>query len=304
MKKINEYLSKNHLLYNNHLANDHKLNNLIQKAIQDKLLPQKEDQIFPFYWDAKRFGFQNTNLFTNFSVSEQNNVLSFLSKMNINMSYFIEKCAYNYGAKMILLSETEEEKIYYSIFTYEEALHQKEFDKFISNKPTPSTAIHPLLNPLTRCIEQAEKDASVFVVQVLLEGYGMYIYKSLGETTISNDLQNVYKKIVQEEAGHHGSGLLIAEKDSIDETAQAEIIDYTWEFSEAIQNPCMIRQALESVDGKMSNTQFKNILDSMSYAANAQQRLDLLKNLLKRFDHWNIFQKLENKNAFTYKEML
>jgi hypothetical protein len=303
MKKLNEYLSRDQLLYNSHLRTDHKLNTLIQKAIQGKLIPETDANPQSYYWSDQRFGLHKSNLYNSFSTLEKNKVLEYLSKMNLNMSYYIEKCAYNYGAKMILLSESEEEKIYYSIFTYEEALHQKEFDKFIPEKPQKSDPIHPLLLPLTRCIENAQKDASIFVVQVLLEGYGIYIYKSLGESALSVDLQNIYKRIVQEEAGHHGAGLLLADKQSLDKKVQAEILDYTWEFTEAIQNPCLIRQSLETIHGKISNSDFKKILSDIDYAHNAQVRLNLLKTLLHRFDHWDIFQQLEKKGAFVYKEL-
>ena len=127
MKKLNEYLSRDQLLYNSHLQTDHKLNTLIQKAIQGKLLPETDANPQSYYWSDQRFGLHKSNLYNSFSTPEKHKVLEYLSKMNLNMSYYIEKCAYNYGAKMILLSESEEEKIYYSIFTYEEALHQKEF---------------------------------------------------------------------------------------------------------------------------------------------------------------------------------
>lgn len=304
LNNLDSYLTKEKVIYNPSLDENHKLHPLFNKLIQDKLISL--DNLFkgPYFWSAERFSFDQCSLYNNFSESEKEHVLIFLSKMNLSMSWYIEKCAYHHGAKMILLSDTDTEKMYYSVFANEEALHQKEFERQMNFRPQKHDPLHPLLNPLIRCIEQADKDTSIFVVQVLLEGYGMHIYKSLGESSLSNDLRNVYRRIVQEEAGHHGSGLLITDKKSIDEDTQRDIIDYIWEFSEAIQSPLFIRLALESINGKLTNTQFKKVLENISYATNAQKRLDILKNLVSRVDHWGLSKTLHSKDAFTYKERL
>jgi hypothetical protein len=301
---LSTYLTKERLLYNSSLESTHRLNPLIEKFYHDKLLKTQNEPILKYNWSADRFGLNFSSFYNNLPNVDQEAALSFLSQMNLAMSWYIEKCAYNHGAKMILLSESEEEKLYYCGFTVEEAIHQKEFERLMNFRPAKSDPIHPLILPLTRCIEFADREVSVFIVQVLLEGYGLSIYKSLGESSLSQDLKLVYRRIIQDEAAHHGSGLLITEHNSFNDQQVREILDYIWEFSEAIQNPMLIRLSLESVHGKISDHLFKKLLQEINYAANAQKRLDILKGLIARVDHVGLRNQLEAKAAFSYKEII
>lgn len=159
-----------------------------------------------------------------------------MTQLNLALSAFIETSGHNYGAKMILLSETLEEKSTYALFASDEAVHLREFQNFMNFDFNLKTHHHPMLTPLAEVIKDGSKTSLVFVIQVLLEGFGMSHYHGLRETCLHAPLKETYDQILKDEARHHGTGIILAKEELPTKEDQAQIFEYTRAFVHAMQS--------------------------------------------------------------------
>ncbi|MCB9091768.1 MAG: hypothetical protein H6621_03435 [Halobacteriovoraceae bacterium] len=296
-------LSKDSILYFGHLEEDHKLRKMLDKKLDQFLVTQKLNKFPDYFWGAEKYGLEKSHLFKKLKSEEQTQVLKQLSQMNLALSWYIERAAYTHGAKMILASTTQEEKMFYCQFAFEEAIHQREFENMMDFIPEEDSHWHPMVDVLSDSIQFGERETSIFMVQVILEGYGMYFYKALMDSCLHSELKKVYRRILTDEADHHGSGLILSEQNILSEKSKQEIFKYSQKFLEAIQISGELIKSIESVHGKLSKEEKDLLIEEIGYKRNLEKRIKILKDLLKRVDHWGLSSMLEDAGSFEVKEL-
>src|SRR6476469_106616 len=123
------------------LAEGDKLNRILASALEEQLtgagqLSYKATTPQP-YWDATHFGLERVTIFQDASEAEQQAIAQIASQGLLIEAYFVEKAGMGYMAKMLLLAETLEERMLYSLFAAEEATHLAQIRKFFDSPPSP-----------------------------------------------------------------------------------------------------------------------------------------------------------------------
>ena len=277
------------------------LKTLLDRRLDELTVSKPGQKIPSILWGAQRYNLHQSSVFSSLSESEQVKYLERMTELNLALSAFIETSGHNYGAKMILLSETLEEKSTYALFASDEAVHLREFHNFMNFSYDLKTHHHPMLNPLAEVIRDGSKTSLVFVIQVLLEGFGMGHYNGLRETRLLDSLKDTYDRILKDEARHHGTGVILAKEETPTKEEQEQIFEYTRAFVSAMQSAHWLSETFEFVGKPLTNDQRQKLWSEIGFELILKNRLEKLKDMLRKVDSFGLVERLEKDMLFTAK---
>jgi len=299
MNNLKEYLDKKQTLLAPEIKNP-KFKALLDKTLANYVISKKHENVPKVIWGENRYRLERSSSFRKLNLESKENIYSHLSRLNLALSWYIERSGHNYGAKMILMSKTQDEKSLYSLFVAEEAIHQREFENFIDFVPDPKIYWHPLLDPLSDAMRDGERETLLYVIQVLLEGYGIGLYTSLKETCDIPELKKVYSRIISDEAKHHGSGVILIHDLNPSKLVKDQVFEYTRKFVIALQSADLLRSTFEK-EQTLTTKDKQKFYEEVEYEKIMNLRLTQLKAMLGKVDNWDLISKLEKEKVFKYK---
>lgn len=251
------------------------------------------------YWDAEFFNLHQVKIFQQASTGEQSAILGLVNYSLLNESCFIEKAGVGYMAKMVLLAETIEERMLYAMFTADEANHFSQISNFLpAQAKTYSKDI--FLTLLAEVVESAEKTVLLFVLQVVLEGWGLSHYRRLAKGCKHQILADIFTSFLQAEARHHGTGTTLFNQISVTSESKTTILEVLSKFLFMVQiGPQNVLSAIEKVKGHLTRSQKIHILEQLDTQTHSGIRLQLLRSLMQPTSANTILQTLEAQGAFT-----
>jgi hypothetical protein len=248
-------------------------------------------------WDATHFNLHNVEIFTDAAANEQAEILQLCSCGLLEESYFIEKAGMGYMAKMVLLAETTEERMLYALFCGDEASHFAQISRFLST-PEP-VANNLFLRFLADLIESQDKTVLLFVLQVVLEGWGLSHYRSLAKDCIDKDLSLMLHSFLQDESRHHATGVTLFDRIDVTSSSQNTIIETLASFLQMVQvGPQSVVAAIEKVKGDLSRQQKVKIFAELDTETHSGSRLKLLRSLMSHPNAESILQQLDQRGSF------
>lgn len=282
-----------------HLYEQDKLRRVLSKALTSRLgnktlSPEPTNYQ---YWNCDRFGLEKVKVFHDANEDEQAAILKLANCGLLEEAYFIEKAGVGYMAKMVLLAETTEERMLYALFSSDEATHLAQLSCFLSTQE-PVWTNDPFLRLLAELIESGDKTVLLFVIQVVLEGWGLSHYKSLASDCQDQQLGRIFQGFLQDEARHHGTGLTLFSQIPVSVSSRATIVETLAIFLQMVQaGPQRLVAAIETVKGHLSRQQKMRIFEELDTQTHSGTRLNLLRSLM-----WGaggrIVQELEERGAF------
>jgi hypothetical protein len=282
-----------------HLASDNKLRRVLSSALNSRLGTQPEYlEPSPYYWDASYFGLEKVEVFQEASEEEQIEILRLCSNGLLEEAYFIEKAGVGYMAKMVLLAETIEERMLYALFSADEVTHLAQINSFLPEKESVGTN-SPFLRFLADLVETQDKTVLLFVLQMVLEGWGLSHYRSLAKSCLHPQLGAVFEGFLQDESRHHGTGVTLFNQRAVSETSRATIVEILNLFLQMVQvGPQSVVAAVERVKGDLSRPQKLKIFQELDTEQHSGMRLNLLRSLMRGEATGIIVQELESRGAF------
>lgn len=274
------------------------LKTLLDKRLSELTVSSPELKVPKILWPATRYGLHQSKFFNDLKEEQQFEYLARMSELNLALSAFIETSGHNYGAKMILLSETLEEKSTYALFASDEAIHLREFHNFMNFDYSLQTHHHPMLTPLAEVIRDGSKTSLVFVIQVLLEGFGMGHYGGLKETCLMPSLKDTYDRILKDEARHHGTGIILAKEEVPTKIDQEQIFEYTRAFVQAMQSAHWLAESFNFVGRPLTDQERLKLWDEIGFEKVLSDRLIKLKEMLMKVDSFGLVDKLTENKVF------
>lgn len=291
------FFSEDEIFHHETNSENKSLQQMLDVAFNKLTVEPKKTEFPNHFWSEKRYGFERSQKFMRLNDEEKSRALRFLTEQNLALSYFIEKSGHNYGAKMILLAKNQDEKALYSLFAAEEAIHQREFMNHMWFTPKASTHWHPMLSVLGDVMKEGERNTLIYVIQVLLEGFGMSFYSGLGESCEYAPMKNVYSRILQDEARHHGSGVILANFYDVSAHEKNQIFEYTKKFIEALQSASWFIKSIENSSGPLSELEKSQFLQEINYEETLALRRKRLKEMLSKVDSWGLVGLLEKEKV-------
>lgn len=282
-----------------YVSTDDKLRRILDSALQSKVGKIKFSTSDLIYWNAKHFDLDKVDIFTASTLEEQTQILHLCNQTLLQEAYFIEKAGIGYMSKMVTLAETTEERMLYALFSADEVTHLAKISSFLPNPELVSTN-NPFLHLLADVAETSNKAVLIFVLQVILEGWGLTHYRNLAKNCINTELKAVLQSFLEDESRHHATGVRLCEQVFIKPQAQKTIIEILASFLQMVQvGPQGVVAAVEQVKGNLSRQQKITVFQQLGAEYHSSSRLNLLRGLMTNPQTHSIVQQLDARNAFT-----
>ncbi|MBW4668653.1 MAG: ferritin-like domain-containing protein [Cyanomargarita calcarea GSE-NOS-MK-12-04C] len=283
-----------------HLHQDDKLRRVLDSALKNKLGNPSDVQMAPLssYWNAAYFGLDKVKIFQEATVEEQTEILDCSACGLLEEAYFIEKAGVGYMAKMVSLAESSEERMLYALFSADEVTHLIQISRFLPNSEMRGTD-NAFLRLLEDLAETQDKTVLLFVLQVVLEGWGLTHYRSLAKNCRNVDFSSVLQSFLQDESRHHGTGVTLLDRTNVTKSSQQTIIEVLALFLQMVQvGPQSVVAAIEKVKGDLSRQQKVQIFEQLNTENHSSSRLQLLRSLMRSPNMGTIVEELEVRGVF------
>jgi hypothetical protein len=265
------------------LRKEHDLFAVLQSAIRSRTeLPSLQAQSPQPFWPAEHFGLDQVSIFFRAEEAQRQAILKVCTQNVLAESYYIEKCGMYFAAKMSLLSDNTQERMLYSLFASDEAVHFNWIANFISQETVRGFLQNPFIKLLEELLQRAERATLAYVVQVILEGWGIHHYRALGRGCLDANLKSVFEAIVKDEARHHASGLILINEQKLTDKQLDNLAATLTQFFRMVQaGPQMLVSAIEQVKGGLSKEQKREIFTELNCEIETAKRLQLLRSFIK-----------------------
>jgi len=250
------------------------------------------------YWNADFFNLDQVKIFQDATDNERSIILQLANRNLLEEAYYIENAGVGYMAKMVMLAETVEERMLYGLFAADEATHLSQVSYFLPEIPLIGNT-DPFLSLLAEVVEGTDKTVLLFVLQVVLEGWGLTHYRRLAKNCHDQVLADIFSGFLDAESRHHATGSLLFEAMPISQSSQTLIIEILAHFLMMVQvGPQNILKAIEQAKGHLSRSQKITILEELDTEKHSGKKLQLLRSLMEGKSAEAIVQALENRGAF------
>lgn len=267
---------------------------ILRKKLPSTQIPEHLSQV----WTLDSYGLEALPCLQAASDQQQQELRSLLARDRFLEAYQIEKAGMSFAAKMSLLAESLSEQKLFSLFAAEEASHFHMIEAVLG--APPAEELSPFIELLQEIIRSAERRSLIFIIQVVLEGWGLDHYALMKRTCQDPALSDYLQRILLDEAAHHGSGLSLFNESDL---TPAEF-DYIREMLQSFLNmvrigPVGMIQALESVLGPQTETQKSEMLEQMQARRDTIRKLNLLRELMAKAGAHKILASLEAAQSFS-----
>lgn len=263
------------------LAADNKINRVLTAALQACDIPTSSvSKESPIYWEAAYFNLERVSIFQEANELDQQEILCQLNQGLLHESLAIEQAGVGYMAKMVLMADSSQERMLYSLFGADEVMHLAQLQPYAALDTEMITA-DPFLQLLSDIVESADKLVLLFVLQVVLEGWGLTHYRRLARGCHDPGLRCLFQSFLQAESRHHGTGVTLFNQAQVSSSSQATIVDCLATFLQMVRmGPQRVMGAIATQLGHLSRPQRIQILQQLDTVTHSHQRLQLLKSLM------------------------
>lgn len=231
-------------------------------------------------WGANSYGLENSKLFEALSEEQKLSLLNELAFKRLEEAYHIEHYGMTFASKMSLFSKSFQEQQLYCVVASEEASHLQMVKTLIGSR-SKDIEINDFSKFLKDIIAVGDRETLIFVIQILLEGWGLDHYKIMADTAIDNDVKDVFSQIVIDESAHHGSGLVLFEESQLSNNQINKISEIMNVFLETIKvGPTGLLNSFESVAGEFISSSKSQFLTEINAQEEIQRKLNLVKKLM------------------------
>ncbi len=155
------------------------------------------------------------------------------------------------------------------------------------------------LQYLDAMIQDEPKASLILLIQVVLEGWGIPYYSNLADHSQDKAVTSTLKKIVADEARHHGSGLILFDQNRIEGAKRKQLHDQLFELISMLRlGPAALVSALSRENGGLSTAEIREFIEETSALEKVASDLALIRFLLEKAGARDALQSLEDRAAF------
>lgn len=279
-----------------------KLHTVLSKILERKTGPVPEaERDTATHWPASHFFLDQVSCFQTANKDQKEQILLECSQMLVRESYFIEKGGMYYTSKISMLSELTEERMLYSFFAADEATHFHWISQFCSAVSVGNFESNPFLVLLSDIAEHENRITMIYLLQVVLEGWGLHHYRELVDECVTPELKEVFKNILKDESSHHGGGLVILNAQKMSTEDQKRICEILGKFLGMVQSGSQgVVSILQKILGPFSHQELVQIFQELHSEAESNRKLALISNCIRSAtSSESILNYLNERNALT-----
>lgn len=251
------------------------------------------------YWPESFYCLPQLELYQSLKSEERQAVLLNCNQITLEEAFYIEKSGMTYAAKMALMAESNDERALYSLFCADEASHFNAINSFMP-RPARSFKRQAFLVLLDELLHHGSYPVLIYMIQVILEGWGLHHYRSLFQHCQNSELKQVLRSILNDEAKHHGSGLVLLPQKKWGRQDQALVSEFLAEFLELVRiGPLLLLDAIEDELGELERQDKAKLFSDWGGQVKIKASLDLLHKLMvSHCPDPLLVEKLEAKGLF------
>ncbi|HST20756.1 MAG TPA: ferritin-like domain-containing protein [Blastocatellia bacterium] len=283
------------------LREGHELYSVLQSALKSRAVLERDhkndSQIF---WPAKHFNLDRVTIFRDASEEEREQILEACCRDLLEEAYWIEKLGMYFAAKMSLMAYSTEERMLYSLFAADEAVHFSWISSYVSAEHIKDANGNHFINLLNNIVRGEDKLTLTYMVQVILEGWGLNHYHALLRDSTDAGLSKVFESIIKDEARHHASGLILFNEQKPSSSQVESLVEMMSRLLFMVQvGPQSVVSQIEQVKGHLSRAQKGKIFEELQCEIETAKKLDVLKSLIRSaVSAEAIFEKLDRNGSF------
>lgn len=282
------------------LSSSDTLTKMLNVATRDLVVNPEGIELRDYYWDERRFNLKESSLFNSLSDDIKKKILRDLSLHSLVTSYYIEKLAISFCSRMIILSESIEEKALYTVIGAEEVYHWLDFKRFLPKAPEEQNFQSIFINTLADSINSSNRLTSIYIGQVLLEGFGIYFYSSMKEGCLDENLKKVFARILEDEGRHHGSALHIFDQAKREDIDLEEIVTKAESMIRVmLRHGSHIVKVIEMHAGKINPEAVERFYLETDMRRQMENRSVRLKQMIERNDKFGLLDELLKRDVFS-----
>jgi hypothetical protein len=263
-------------------------NTLLDKTIKGSLRRKGRLIEAPIYdsltlaWPASLYTLHQSKLYASLNEATQQQIVRACNNFVLTESYFIEKAGLAYCAKMISLGETTEIRQMYGLIASDEAVHLSWLAPYL----THSQRVNPqgkFIQHISGMIEQCDANTLYFLIQTVLEGWGIAYYKTLGKACQWPSLQETLLNIVKDEAIHHNTGVALFDPRRLTKQHEVDILDGMKRYCDILRVGAQnIVACIEQYTGPLSLEALTALFSALEAEHSALVKLKVLTNIMRQ----------------------
>ncbi len=269
----------------------------VEQILSKKLQPASQAPDLSQVWALADFGLAQAKILGDASPESLGRLRAQLARDRFVEAWHIEKAGMSFAAKMSLLAESFNEQKLYSLFAAEEARHFHYLQSILGTEAQPGGPFIDLLNEI---IVSAERRPLLFIIQVVLEGWGIDHYALMMKTCQQAEIKQALGIVLADEAAHHGSGVALFNEADLSPAEFDYILETMHAFLSMVSvGPVSVVDAVEhNLQGSLNSEQRQHLLSQMQAQSETQRKLHLLRQLMIKADAQRLLAALDQKNGF------
>lgn len=255
------------------------------------------DPVLP-HWRPSFFELEKSSIYKQLNEPAQDAVLKRCSLNVLHEAFFIEESGMAYASKMALMAETREERMLYNLFAADEATHFHWVQSAMGHyaEDVVPNQFHRLLEGIIR---EGHRESLVFIIQVILEGWGLSHYRSLHRHCQQLEFRDILERILRDEARHHGSGVVLCRERGLPDVARQQVVETMRAFLDMVRaGPQGVLEAISQECGGLSKADRLKTLKELGAEDHSLIRLKHLQELMLQEGFEPIVEELEACDSF------
>lgn len=257
-------------------------------------------------WGADFFGMEKAHVWNQLEKADQDSVLVKLSHSILREAYFIECAGMAYAAKMNLSALSKEERQFYCFVAEEEAKHLRMVES-LSDFSRELDQVPSFAQLIGQIIQDASRMEHLLLIQILLEGWGLYYYKSLSKGARQDQVVDVFKAILKDEIRHHSSGVLLfghLSEQKIAPQEYTEFLSYLEQITLMIKiGPWTLCQEVFSKLEAVNYEMLKQFLVETKAVEQAKEKMAVITQLMEKVLPPEVLKLVKERGCFTCLEL-
>ena len=228
-------------------------------------------------WAAGTFHLDRVPAFRQASASIKDEVLAACAHNLLAEAWCIEQRGISYCSAMAKQVESNEERELFVQIGADESQHAAWLAPWMLRSPETD----PFTRFIDGLLEAGTPQPLSFLLQVVLEGFGITHYQSLAAGCRDAALAQTLRRLALDEALHHAGGLLVFEPDRLTTTERRFVADGTYAFLQMIRvGPQAVVGALAQQVGTSAVGELAGVFAALDSQATGAAKLARLRKLI------------------------
>jgi hypothetical protein len=247
-------------------------------------------------WDADTFGLERVPQYRRAASQRQHAVLERCAAQLLAESWFIEVCGITFCARMAARAEQLEERRLYALIGADEATHATWLEPWLERAPDAAGPFERFIEAL---VDAGDRGSLAYLLQIVLEGFGIVHYASLSESCRDPRLAEVLTRIARDEALHHAGGLASFRADALGAPERRYLAEACVTFLSMMRSgPQGVVGALDRELGFTGHDEVQQTFVALDAQSHTASRLVKLRTLMNQPGMSWLLEELDRKGLF------